>query len=162
VQRGAVLVAFWLLAWGELSLANLVTGAAVAAVLLSVFPPQRRSSTPGGFRPLGALRLAVYVIGQLLPSNLLVAREVVAPRSRIRSGVLDHRLEHPSDEAMNLMAHVIALSPGAMTVEADREAGVITVHFLLLDDEERARAALRRIDRLVTATVGRTDPQEDR
>ena len=44
VRRGAVLVVFWFLAWGELSLANLLTGAAAAAVLLAVFPP-RRSTT---------------------------------------------------------------------------------------------------------------------
>jgi len=157
-QRGAILVVFWFLAWGEVSLANLVTGIAAAAALLVVFPPRRRSSTPDGFSPLGAAKLAVYILGQLVPSNLLVAREILAPRSRIRSGVIEHQLRHPSDEALNLMAHVIALTPGTMTVEADRDAGVLTVHFLLLDDVGRARAAMERIDELVTATLGGNHP----
>ena len=158
VRRGAVLVVFWFLAWGELSLANLVTGIAVAATLLAVFPPRRRSSTPDGFSPVGALKLTVYVVGQLIPSNLLVAREVLAPRSRIRSGVIEHQLRHPSDEALNLMAHVIALTPGTMTVEADRARGILTVHFLLIDDVDGARAAMERIDELVTATLGGNHP----
>lgn len=154
VRRGSVLLVFWFLAWGEFSLANLVTGIAAAATLLAAFPPRRSPSTPGGFSLLGALKLSGYVLRQLIPSNLLVAREVLAPRSRIRSGVIDHQLRRRSDEALNLMAHVIALTPGTMTVEADRETGVLTVHFLLLDDVEGARAALQRIDDLVTATLG--------
>ena len=157
-RRGAALVLFWLLAWGDFSLANLVTGVVAAAALLAVFPPRRRSSTPDGFSPVGALRLTLYVLGQLVPSNLLVARKALAPRARVNSGVLDHQLRHPSDEALNLMAHVIALTPGTMTVEADRESGVLSVHFLLLDDVEGARASLRRIDELVTAALGGDHP----
>jgi multicomponent Na+:H+ antiporter subunit E len=149
-----VLVLFWFLAWGEFSIANLVSGTAAAAALLVVFPPRRRSTASVAFSPLGAARLAGYVLRQLVPSNYLVAREVVARRSRIRSGVIQYRLRHPSDEALNLMAHVIALTPGTMTVEASRESGVLSVHFLLLDDVERATASLRRIDDLVTATLG--------
>jgi multicomponent Na+:H+ antiporter subunit E len=158
--RGAVLVVFWLLAWGEASVANVVTGVVVAAALLTVFPSRRQATTHHRFSPVGGLRLAAYVLAQLVPSNLLVAREVMARRSRIRSGVLHHRLRRPSDEALNLMAHVIALSPGAMTVEVDRERGVLTVHFLLLDDVDRARASLQRIDDLVTGTVGGRRPSE--
>lgn len=162
VRRGAVLVLFWFLAWGEFSPANLVTGLAAAAALLVVFPPRRRSTEWVAFSPIGAARLAGYVVGQLVPSNYLVAREVLARRSRIRSGVIDYRLRHPSDEALNLMAHVIALTPGTMTVDVSRESGVLTVHFLLLDDVGRATAALRRIDDLVTATLGgRGAPRTD-
>jgi multicomponent Na+:H+ antiporter subunit E len=126
----------------------------VAGVLLAVFPPRRRSTDRVRFRPSGAVRLAVYVVGQLVPSNLLVAREILVPRARVRSGVLAYQLRHPSDEALNLMAHVIALTPGTMAVEAGRDTGVLTVHFLALDDVDRARASLRRIDDLVTATLG--------
>jgi multicomponent Na+:H+ antiporter subunit E len=125
-----------------------------AAALLVAFPPQRRAAGHIRFSPSGALRLTAYVLRQVVPSNLLVAREVVAPRSRVRSGVIEYQLRHPSDEALNLMAHVIALTPGTMTVEAVRESGTLTVHFLLLDDPERARASLERIDELVTAALG--------
>ena len=152
--RGAVLVGFWFLAWGEVSLANAVTGIAVAAALLATFPPRRESTTSGRFNVLGALRLTGYVVGQLVPANLLVARAVLAPRTRLHGGVIDYSLRRPSDEALNLMAHVIALTPGTSTVEADRESGVLTVHFLVLDDTARARASLARIEDLVTGTVG--------
>ena len=154
-RRGGVLVVFWFLAWGEFSVANLATGVAAAAVLLLVFPP-RRASTHGVKLHLGgAMRLALYVLRQLVPSNVLVARLVVGRRSGVQSGVIAYPLQEPSDEALNLMAHVIALTPGTMTVDAERAAGTLHVHFLQLADLDAARASLRRIDDLVTATVGR-------
>lgn len=155
VRRGAVLVLFWFLAWGEFSLANLASGVVAATVLLVVFPPRRAQTHGVRLKPRGALRLVLYVLRQLVPSNVLVARLVVGRRSSVQAGVIEYQLREPSDEALNLMAHVIALTPGTMTVDADRAAGVLHVHFLRLDDPDAARASLRRIDDLVTATVGR-------
>ena len=84
--------------------------------LLVAFPAYH-----GKVRPrislLGAVRLVLYVLGQLVPSNVLVAQQVVSRRSCIRTGVLAYRLDHPSDAVVTLMAHVIALTPGTMTVE---------------------------------------------
>jgi multicomponent Na+:H+ antiporter subunit E len=156
-RRGALLVAIWLLAWGDLSVANLASGLVVAVILLVAFPPHRQ--TPGVQRvsPLGAARLALYVLVQLVPSNVLVVREVVGRRSRIRTGVLAYPLRHPSEEVLSLMAHVIALTPGTMTVEATRDPCVLYVHFLLLEDLDQARRTVARLERLAVAALGRPE-----
>ena len=154
-RRGALLVAFWLLAWGEVSVANVASGLVVATILLVAFPPHRRSGT--GVSPLGVARLVLYVLVQLVPSNVLVAREIVCRRSRIRTGVLAYHLQDPSEEVLSLMAHVIALTPGTMTVEATREPAVLYVHFLLLDDLDLARTTVARLERLAVAALGRDD-----
>jgi hypothetical protein len=44
---GGLLVALWLLAWGEITLANVVSGAAVDAALLVEFPARPRRSGTG-------------------------------------------------------------------------------------------------------------------
>jgi multicomponent Na+:H+ antiporter subunit E len=147
-------VLFWFLAWGEFSLANLVSGVAAAGALLIVFPPRRASTNGVKLNYLGAARLCAYVLGQLVPSNVLVSRLVLRADGDADSGVLPYRMRAPSDEALNLMAHVIALTPGTMTVDADRLTGTLQVHFLRLVDVDAARASLRRIDDLVTAVVG--------
>ena len=153
-RRALLLVGFWLLAWGEVSVANVVSGWLLAVVLLVAFPFRRRSTTTRRVSLAGAVRLALYVFGQLVPSNVLVTREVLSRRSRIRTGVLAYPLEHPSDEVLSLMAHVIALTPGTMTVEATREPAVIYVHFLLLDDVDQARRMLVRLERLAVGVFG--------
>lgn len=151
--RIALLVALWLLAWGEASVANVVSGVAVAAALLGAFPPGPRAG--GGLRvsPAGALRLAVYVLVQLVISNVVMARQILRRRPDVRPGVLAHRLAQPSEEVVTVMTSVIALSPGTMTVDVDAESRIVFVHFFLLRDVEAARAALRRLENLAVGAI---------
>lgn len=156
--RFIVLVVLWLLAWGEASPANLASGLAVAAALLVAFPPVRHSGPRLRIRPLGVVRLLLYIARQLLTSNYLVARETISRRSSIRAGVLAYPVQHPSDEVVTLIANVLALTPGTMTVEATREPAVIYVHFLLLDDVHEARRSIARLERLVVQAIGFPTP----
>ena len=151
--RVGVLVALWLLAWGQVSVANLVSGVLVAGALLVAFPPDARRAV-GGVRLLGALRLVAYVARQLVTSNYLVAREILGWTSSVRTGVLAYEVRQPSDQVVTLMANVVALTPGTMTVEATRDPAVLYVHFLLLDDVDKARRAIARLEALAIATVG--------
>ena len=141
-----LLVVLWLLAWGDVSVANLISGVAVAVVLLVAFPPRRGSGAR--WRLLGVLRLVVYVLGQLVVSNALVAREILSRRSRVRTGVLAYPVPGGSDELLALIANVIGLTPGTMTVEATRDPAVLYVHFLLLNDVEEARTSVARLEKL--------------
>jgi multicomponent Na+:H+ antiporter subunit E len=151
---GVLLVALWLLAWGEVTLANIVSGIAVAAALIIAFPPGRRGQPRHRIRPVAVARLLLYVLGQLAISNVLVAREVLSRRSRIRTGVIGYRAQYPSDVVLTLIANVIALTPGTMTVDVTRDPPRIYVHFLLLSDVNEARRAIARLERLVVAAVG--------
>lgn len=158
--RVAVLLTLWLLAWGEVSVANVLSGLVLAAALLVAFPARRPSGSRVRF--LGVLRLAGYVLVQLVPSNVLVARESLSRRTRVRAGVLAYPLRVPSDEVLTLMANVIAMTPGTMTVEATRQPAVLYVHFLLLDDVEQARRTIAQLERLAHAAVGEPPPSRAR
>jgi multicomponent Na+:H+ antiporter subunit E len=153
VRRMALLVALWLLAWGELSVANVVSGIAVAGALLVAFPLRPRSGPPWRVRPLGVVRLAGYVVYQLVSSNFVMTRQIVRRHPNPNEGVLAHRLAEPSPEAVTVMTSVIALSPGTMVVDVDPASSVIYVHFLFLDDVGRAHAELARLERLVVGAL---------
>ncbi len=157
-----LLVSFWLLAWGQVSVANVASGIVVATVLLVAFPPHRRAVSGASISPAGTARLILYVLGQLVPSNVLVTREIISRGSRIRTGVLAYPLEQPSEAVLSLMAHVIALTPGTMTVEATSDPPVLYVHFLLLDDLAKARRTVARLERLAVAALSRPrSPSDD-
>jgi multicomponent Na+:H+ antiporter subunit E len=152
--RVVPLVGLWLLAWGEISVATVASGTVVALALLLAFPPRTGGGARVRLRPVGLARLVGYVLVQLVVSNLLVAREIVSRRSRIRTGVIAHELRQPSDAVLTVMANVIALSPGTMTVDVTSEPPVLYVHFLLVDDVDDARRAVARLERLVVGALG--------
>jgi multicomponent Na+:H+ antiporter subunit E len=151
--RAALLVVLWLLAWGDLSLANLVSGAAVAAAVLVAFPPRRPAGRRVRLRARGVLRLVAYVAAQLVVSNVLMTWQILRRTPDVRPGVLAHRLREPSEEAVTVMTGIIALSPGTMTADVDVASTTIYVHFFRLSDVPAARAALERLERLVMGAI---------
>ena len=159
VGRVVLLAALWLLAWGQVTLGNVVSGVAVAVVLLVAFPPGPRGEPRVRFRPAGVARLAGYVGLQLITANFFMAREILRRHPSINQGVLAHRLQRPSDELVTVMTSVIALSPGTMTADVDRASTTIYVHFLLLRDVQAARASLARLEQLATRAIYKTDSE---
>jgi multicomponent Na+:H+ antiporter subunit E len=151
--RIALLVVLWLLAWGQITLANVVSGVAVAGLLLVAFPPARRASGGVRFSIVGAGRLAAYVVVQLVNSNVVMAGQILGRRSQVPAGVLAYRLRRPSEEVVTVMTSVISLSPGTMTVDVDPDSTAIYVHFFLLRDIDAARAGLRRLEDLAVNAI---------
>jgi multicomponent Na+:H+ antiporter subunit E len=153
--RIALLLAIWLLAWGEVSLVNVLTGIAASALLLVTFPPSAGVGVPGGgIRPLALLKLGAHVVWQLVTSNLLLARRIVAPRTEIWTGVIEYALEQEDDRVLTIITNIIALSPGMMAVDVEHDPDVIRVHHLYRDDEE-AHRAVRQLELLAADAFGR-------
>jgi multicomponent Na+:H+ antiporter subunit E len=157
--RLVLLVAIWLLAWGDWTAAHVIVGVVHAVALLVAVPPTAGASRlRTGVRPLGVVRLVAYLLYQLITSNVLVSRIILSRPSRIRTGVIVHRMASRSDLVITLVANAIALSPGTMTVEATRDPSVLHVHFLMLDDVAEAHRALDRLERLVVGAFGDPAP----
>jgi multicomponent Na+:H+ antiporter subunit E len=149
MRRVVMLVTLWLLAWGEVSLANVASGLAIAVVLLIAFPLSQPAEPRVRVRWIGAGRLVVYVLGQPAVSNITMSRQILRPPVNPSPCVLAHRLSRPSPEAITVMSSVIALSPGTMTVDVTADASSIYVHFFHLTDLDAGRRTLARLDHLV-------------
>ena len=156
--RPALLVALWLLAWGQLTLANVLSGAAVATALLLSFPARRRSGARLHPSVSGLARLAAYIATQLVVSNIVMTRQILRRRPEATPGVIAHRLETPSEEVLTLMTSIIALSPGTMTADITADSSVVYVHFFHLADPSDAHATLQRLERLVVGAIAPTVP----
>jgi multicomponent Na+:H+ antiporter subunit E len=155
----ALLVTLWLLAWGEVTPANVVSGVSVAVLLIVAFPLSTLSPRVR-LRPLGVMRLVGYVVVQLVSSNLSMMRAVLRRTPLVTPGVLAHRLAQPSEHIITAMSSVLALSPGTMTVDVDAASRTLYVHFLFLHDVDASRAGLERLERLAVSAIG-TPPRPE-
>ncbi len=152
-SRVVLLTALWLLAWGEVSVANIVSGVAVSVLLLLALPPSKSATARARVDPVGVLRLAGYVTAQLVTSNVLMTREVLRKHPSTQPGVLAHRLLLPSEHVVTVMTSVISLSPGTMVVDVDRASSTVYVHFLFLHDVDAAHASLERLEQVARGTI---------
>lgn len=148
------LVGLWLLAWGDVSVANVASGVAVA-VALSVAFPAHMGDDQARVRVavFGSLRLAGYIAYQLVVSNVAMSIQILRRRSDARPGVIAHRLARPSEAVLTLMTSVISLSPGTMAVDVADDSSTVYVHLFDLRDVDAARASLDRLEGLVASAL---------
>jgi multicomponent Na+:H+ antiporter subunit E len=158
----AALVGVWVLGWGELTLANVLSGVFVALVVLALFPlgplPERRGHT---LRPLATLRLLGYFVVELVLSNVAMTRDLLGSRSRIRSGIVAYPLRVDAVGLMTFLANVLSLSPGTMPIEFDDEDGrpkVIYLHVTRMHERAEIVRKVARYEELALRAFG--SPEE--
>lgn len=154
----AWLVIAWLALWGEVSVANLVSGLAVGAALLVVFP--NPSLSVGPVRPVWMVVFHAYFLIKLCQATAIVAWEVVAPRSRIREGIIGVAVTTDSDAVITIVANAISLTPGTLTVEVGEDPSTLFVHVLHLHDVEEIRMEVRRLEWLALQAYGSPEKRD--
>lgn len=143
------LFGMWLLLTQSVSIAQILLGAIVALIaahgmrLLRAERPKVRA-----YRPL--LRLAPIVIGDILRSNLAVAKIVLFPRKDRVSAFVRLPIALESPHGLTVLALVLTATPGTMWLQFDRVKRVLIVHVLdLVDEEDWIRLIKRRYEALL-------------
>ncbi|MET0728360.1 MAG: Na+/H+ antiporter subunit E [Acidimicrobiales bacterium] len=155
IAIGGVLVAIWTLLWGELSIANVVSGATVAALLLLVFPIDHHViAVRHRLHPVAAVRLLAFFVYDLIRSTLLSAADVIRPRSRVRTGIVACPLRVDNDGLVTFLTNMIAISPGTMPIDVSYNPHVIYVHVLRNDDPDATRRLVSLLEELAVAVLG--------
>jgi multicomponent Na+:H+ antiporter subunit E len=150
----AMLLAIWLLAWGSLSWANVLSGLVVAGGLMVALPDARRRARLPVIRPVPLIRLGLRLAKDLVVANLVLIREVLSPWPRISTGVVRVPLPECSDQLLTLLANLVALTPGTIPVEVERDPGVMVVHVLHLHSVEEVRQDIWSLRDLVVRAFG--------
>jgi multicomponent Na+:H+ antiporter subunit E len=137
-----ILALTWAALQGELNVANLVIGFLVSAVLIFLF--RRMFFGSLYFRKvLLGLTLTLVFIKELIKSNIAVLRVVLNPRLRVRSGVIAVPTELTNDVALTILANMITLTPGTLTLDISPDRRYLYVHTLNLDDPEDVKQKIR-------------------
>lgn len=148
------LIALWILLWGQATVANVVSGAVIVAVVVAVLPDVGFGFDRPTVRPHWALCFAARVVTDLVRANLSVGAEVVSPRPTVDTGIVAVPLPHCSDGVLTLVANVLGLAPGTMPIEVTRDPAVIYLHVLHLHDVEAVRADVNRLAELAVRAFG--------
>ena len=105
------LVVVWILLWGTWSWANLLSGAAVALVVMLVLP---LPPVVGGtrVRPLPLIRFVGHFLVDLAVSGAQVAWRAIGPGGVQQGAIVRVQLRADSDLLLTVVAETISLVPG--------------------------------------------------
>jgi multicomponent Na+:H+ antiporter subunit E len=140
-MRGTLLILALALGWtamsGSLTVPNLLLGAAIGAIALLLLRDRL-----GGPKTLSRLlkiaALALLFVRELLLSAIRVALLVLTPnlKSRLRPAIIAFPLTATSDAEITLLANLITLTPGTLSLDVSADRKAIYVHVLSLNDRE--------------------------
>lgn len=153
------LLVMWIALWGTLSLANVLTGTAVALAVM-LFADQIKPRPVRHFHAAAALRYLRTFSKQLLVANWQVIKAVARPDA-IQPGILAMPLYHASDAVITLVANSITLTPGTLTLGTDRRDGVaiLYVHALDMSDADGVREDICELEKLAVDAFAGSDAQ---
>lgn len=137
-----VFVLAWALVTGSFSAPNLLFGALIGAAA-AVLMRDGRPFSPLPIRPLRLARLAGLFLVELIKSGLRVAALVLRPQMKLAPGIVavPLRLEH--DFEIALLANLITLTPGTLSVDVSPDKRILYVHCVDMPDPDAVIADVR-------------------
>ena len=79
-------------------------------------------------------RLAIFFVIELIFSSLQVAWDVLTPRHRSRPGIVAVPLDLDSDVEIVVLANLISLAPGSLSLDVSDDRKTLYVHEMFVDD----------------------------
>lgn len=137
-----ILAAIWAFARGELSLANLLVGFAIGYVML-LLGQSLIGAKEYCARVPSLVNLLLFLLWKLLLANFRVACDVVTPRHRMRPGIIALPLDAKTDTEILILAGIISLTPGTLTIDVSPDRQFLYVHSMYIQDIEAEKASLK-------------------
>lgn len=138
-----VLAVVWVVLHGRFELSGLLIGYAVALVVVWLarnFWTERVRIR----RPAAMLRLVAEFVKEVVVANLQVAWIIVQPKLPIRPVFIVLPLDLRDDLQITMLANMITLTPGTLTVDVAPDRSALYVHCLAAADPEAVRAQIKR------------------
>lgn len=92
----------------------------------------------------GVARFSLFYLGEILFSNLRIARDVLRGSPRIQPGIVALDVEKLSPRTTVIVANLITMTPGTLSLDIDDEDHFLYVHCLYLQDPEEARRNMQQ------------------
>lgn len=137
-----ILAVLWALASGSLTVGALATG--FFAGLLVLFLTRRAIGAEAYLLKFPrTIRLVLYFLYDLVTANLRLARDVVRGTHDLEPAIIAIPMDAESDGEITLLASLIALTPGTLTLDVSRDRKTIFIHSMYAGDVEEVRRQIK-------------------
>ena len=137
-----ILALLWAAVTGDISLFSLGTGFVVGFIVLAIV-----GRALGDTRYLGKLgkgiALGLFFVWELIVSSVRVAWDVVTPLPGMRPAIIAVPLDVTSDAEITLLANLISLTPGTLSLDVSEDRKTLFVHGMHVDDPDALRASIK-------------------
>ena len=154
------LILVWILLWGNVSAANILSGLAIA-LIITLLLPLPTVPIEGRVHPLSLLRLVLLIAWYLVLSSVQLAWLAIKPGPPPLSAVLRTHLAIKSDLVLALAVNIINLTPGTIVLEIDQVRRMIYVHVIDVGSERSVNRFYRQVAQIERLLIRSFERDED-
>ncbi len=134
----------WVAMTGELTAENFLLGGGLGFLVL--FFARRAVGSPDYVvKVWKVLALFVFFLWELIKANLRVAYDVMTPTHHMRPGIISIPLDASTDAEITLLANMITLTPGTLSLDVSADRQVLYIHAMYIDkDAETVRQTIKQ------------------
>jgi len=138
-----ILALVWMALTGEFTPQSLLLGFALGFVVLLL--TRRIIGAPTYARKvLQVGGLILFFIWELILANLRVAYDVLTPGFRMKPGVVAVPLDARTDAEITLLANLITLTPGTLSLDVSADRSVLYLHAMYIDSPDEVRQQIKQ------------------
>lgn len=127
---------------GEFSPMNLAAGFILGFAILWLMQPVTGKATYFT-RVRKGLELALFFHFELIVANFSVVYYVIGPYKQMRPGVMAIPLEPAKDLSITLLANMITLTPGTLSLDVSPDRKYLFIHDIAVNDLEQSRKEIK-------------------
>jgi multicomponent Na+:H+ antiporter subunit E len=133
-----LLALVWTAMTGSFSLLNIAFGLLLGSVMLFLLREQT-GARASSFHVWRVLLLLALFVKELVLSALRVAKLVMSPTMVLKPGIFAYALKVDRDFEITLLANLITLTPGTLSVDISEDRRFLFVHAIDCSDPDQAR-----------------------
>ena len=131
----------WVALTGKLLFVNFVFGFTLAFMIMWV--TERRDHQGYFNRIPKILSFFIYFLYELVKANIEVALHVVRPKFHMKPGIVGIPLTASSNFEITMLANLITLTPGTLSIDVSDDRTVLYVHSIFIGDKQRFIAGIK-------------------
>ncbi|PMR76662.1 Na+/H+ antiporter subunit E [Billgrantia endophytica] len=136
----------WVILSGDFTGLNLVMGLVFGYLTLVLIEPQVEALKGYPARVPRIVRFIGFFIKELLLANFKVGFDILTPPWYMQPGVIAMPLEARTELEITMVANLISLTPGTLSLDVSDDRKVLYIHAMFLDDEEELRRNLKEME----------------
>ena len=130
-----LLTVIWMALTGRFELLNFLFGFVLSFFILWLI--SRKSDDKKYFERLPKMiSFIFYFLKELIVANMQVAYDVITPTFYMKPGIVRYPLDAKTDLEITLLANLITLTPGTLSLDVSHDKKVLYLHAMYIKDKE--------------------------
>lgn len=85
----------------------------------------------------------VFILVELVISSVKVAIVILSPRLKLRPGVIAVPIPGDTELEIMILANLITLTPGTLTLDVSSDKKVLYIHSIHVDDPQKLKESIK-------------------